>query len=352
MDSICLVTGPRTLAETRPLLSICIPTYNFGRFIGETLQSMLGQMQAGVEIVVLDSASTDNTPEVVGRLLADHECLRYVRVHAKGGIDRDMAEVVRLARGDYCWLFSADDLMCPGALAAVLAEINERHDVYLCMHSNDSLTLAPIDARHPVLAITEDTTFDLSDDLQLKAYFSLALTTEAFFSFMGGVIVRRSTWNRVALKEAFVGTCWAHVGRLFELISGGLTVRALDRVLLRRRAENDSFGGRGIVRRYALAIDGYQALAAHFWGEHSEQAFHVRRVLRAEFGLAALLVAKQACAMNPTVEDRGLLNRLVRDLYRDSSLSNALTRLAYRALPVAIIPGALWARRRLRRGGV
>ena len=46
-------------------LSICIPTYNFGEFIGATLQSIIKQATDEVEIVVVDGASTDNTAEVV-----------------------------------------------------------------------------------------------------------------------------------------------------------------------------------------------------------------------------------------------------------------------------------------------
>jgi abequosyltransferase len=305
-----------------PRLSICIPTHNFGRFIGETLRSMLVQVQPGVEIVVLDSASTDDTPDVVGRLQADHECLRYVRAQEKGGIDRDMAEVVRLARGEYCWLFSADDLMCSGALSVVLAQIDERHAV-----------------------------FQLADCDQQARYFSLAATTEAFFSFMGDLIVRRAAWATVALNEAFVGSCWAHVARMFEIASTGLAVKYLDRVLVRRRADNDSFASHGVVRRYALAIDGYRRLAERFWGADSVQAFHIRRVLRNEFRLRTLLNAKRLCALRPLAEDRQLLDELVTYLYCDPTPACRWRRAAFRAFPSVLLPAAHGLYARLRNDG-
>src|ERR1700722_1620055 len=97
-------------------LSICIPTYNFGEFIGETLESILPQIVDGVEVVVLDGGSTDETQAVVGAFQARCPALQYYHRDERGGIDLDMALTVELARGKYCWLFSSDDLMRPGAV--------------------------------------------------------------------------------------------------------------------------------------------------------------------------------------------------------------------------------------------
>lgn len=332
-----------------PRLSVCIPTYNFGQFIGEALTSVLRQMQPRVEIVVLDSGSTDQTPGVVQQLQLQHACLRYERAAERCGIDRDMARVVQLARGDYCWLFSADDVMEDGALARVLAETDKDQDVYVCMHSNDTLSMQPIDAYHPVLRLSEDASFQLADADQQMRYFELALTTEAFFSFMGSLIVRKAAWEAVPLNETFVGTCWAHVARLFELIPKGLSVRFLAAVLLRRRGDNDSFATRGVVRRYALAIEGFQLLSQQFWGSESRQAFHIRRVLRNEFSLRMFLGAKLLCATQPAIEDRALLNQLVACTYSDLSLPCIVNRLAYRFFPTALYQLVRGVYRSLRR---
>jgi len=75
-------------------LSICIPTYNFGEFIGTTLESIIKQATAEVEIVVLDGGSTDNTREVVHSFQQRFPRLSYHRLEKRGGIDRDMAKAV------------------------------------------------------------------------------------------------------------------------------------------------------------------------------------------------------------------------------------------------------------------
>ena len=75
--------------------------------------------------------------------------LRYERRAERGGIDRDIDRVVALARGEYCWLFCADDVMRPGAIRRMLANLKSDCDVYLC-----GLTLATFDMQpmvdHPV----------------------------------------------------------------------------------------------------------------------------------------------------------------------------------------------------------
>jgi glycosyltransferase involved in cell wall biosynthesis len=130
-------------------LSICIPTYNFGAFIAQTLDSIVGQLAPGVEVVILDGGSTDNTSEVVRSFLDRGLPINYVRQEVRGGIDRDMVRTVDLARGEYCWLFSSDDIMKPGAIRIVLEEIQSGHDIYLC-----GLTLCDVDmnviSEHPV----------------------------------------------------------------------------------------------------------------------------------------------------------------------------------------------------------
>ena len=93
-------------------LSIPVPVYNFAEFLPETLQSIVSQEGAEqVEIIVVDGASTDNTPQVMAEFCAKYPNVRYHRLPEKGGIDRDMAKSVEVSSGEYCWLFSGDDIM-------------------------------------------------------------------------------------------------------------------------------------------------------------------------------------------------------------------------------------------------
>jgi abequosyltransferase len=102
-------------------LSICITTFNRAAFIGATLDSILPQLTEECEIVILDGASTDGTERAIAPYVHGCERLRYIKQDCNNGFDRDCDRVVELARGEYCWVMTDDDLLKPDAVATILA---------------------------------------------------------------------------------------------------------------------------------------------------------------------------------------------------------------------------------------
>lgn len=329
-------------------LSICIPTYNFGRFIGETLSSIVSQASEDLEIVVLDGGSTDDTAEVVKGFQRDFPNLQYHRKEKRGGIDRDMAETVGTARGEYCWLFSADDVMEPDAVPKILERIREGHDVYLCGLTLCTFDMHPV-KRHPILDVPAGAVFDLSIQWERDNYFRSAETTTAFFSFCSSLIFRKSRWDAIPLDEEFVGSCWAHVARFFRMIPAGLTVKYLPGSFLRKRGNNDSFLDRGIIHRVGIGIAGYHRLANTFFGRDSEESFHIRRVLRNEYSLPGMLGMKLKAASSDTPGDKEFLDGLVEMLYLDDLWSNRVNLAVFRLAPISLLKPADSVYRVLRR---
>jgi abequosyltransferase len=325
-----------TPSEKSPSLSVGIPTYNFAEFLPATLESILAQSGSGeVEILVVDGASTDETPAIMAEFCAKHPQIRYHRLPAKGGIDRDMAKVMELATTDYCWLFSSDDLMSDGALRMALNEIKSGCDVYLCKHMECLKDMTPL-WEHPILKPDAAQVFELSIPSERVGYFERAVNSEAFFSFMGGLIVKRAAWNRVPLNEDFVGSCWAHAARFFELMKTGLRVKYTGRVFLQRRGENDSFSDRGLVKRYQLQVEGFHKLGDTFFGHDSREAGAIRRAILSEFNRWIVLRLKHRAAATPELESKQLLDRLVRMGYADFSVQGLITKLLYKWLPVRL----------------
>ena len=326
-------------------LSICIPIYNFGAFIGATLDSIITQATNDVEIVIVDGASTDNTTEVIQQYQKMFPRLNYQRREKRGGIDRDMAISVELARGEFCWLFGGDDIMMPGTLPRILDMLSPGTDLFLCETILCDFSLHPIE-KHNLFKISTERTFDLGNKAERSYYFETALNTAAFFSFCGSLIFKKSVWDSVKINESFVGSCWAHVARFFEIIPRGLKVTYLPEPCLYKRGGNDSFNDKGIVRRLQLAIDGYSKLADAFFGKKSMEAFHIRRVLRNEFPLLWFIYLKSESRKKKLLEDILILDNLVNILYYDPLLTNRIYLFLYRFTPLSVyrVSSSIWRR--------
>lgn len=97
--------------------SICIPNYNYGRYIGETIQSVLDQDYEDFEILISDNQSTDNSWEVIQGFAAKDKRIKAWQNAANLGFAGNLDAVSSKASGDYHLLVSSDDLMNPGALS-------------------------------------------------------------------------------------------------------------------------------------------------------------------------------------------------------------------------------------------
>jgi glycosyltransferase involved in cell wall biosynthesis len=74
-----------------------------------------------VEVCVTDNASEDGTERLIASLRAQHgERLRYLRHERDLGASRNLLSCIELARSDYCWALSSDDMVVDGSIARVL----------------------------------------------------------------------------------------------------------------------------------------------------------------------------------------------------------------------------------------
>ncbi|MBU1730689.1 glycosyltransferase family 2 protein [Patescibacteria group bacterium] len=192
----------------KPLLSICIATHNRAGYIGETLDSIIPQLDDDVELLVVDGASTDNTEDVVRKFAQKESRIRYIRLSAKGGVDQDYDKSVELAHGEFCWLFTDDDLLRPGAVAAVKAAIKEGHDLVVVNAEVRDRELSTILERQRI--IMQDNKVYAPNDMEC-----LFIEALNYLSFIGAVVIRRSTWLSRE-RAAYFGTEFVHIGVIFQ----------------------------------------------------------------------------------------------------------------------------------------
>ncbi len=325
-------------STTKPHLSICIPTYNFGKFIGQTLDSILPNLTEGVEVVILDGGSTDDTEHVVAQRQHDFPQIKYHRQGFRGGIDKDIAKVISLAQGEYCWLFSADDIMISGAVEKVLNSIHSNSDIYLCEQILCDSEMHVI-TEYPIFDhISSQEIFNLGNALQRKRYFSEARTSEAFFSFLSGPIFKKNIWERAeGIPESFYETCWALAGRFLSLVPEGLVVHYLAKNLIYKRGGVDSFREHGMVNRLRISVEGFSHIAETIFGKESQECFHIQRVIRNEWTLRSILSIKLLTSTSPQEENIEVLKRIVAKHYLHSGVGNMCKYFFFRLTPIFLL---------------
>ncbi|MCR4610434.1 MAG: glycosyltransferase [Lachnospiraceae bacterium] len=95
--------------SNKPLVSVCIPTYNNEDYILETINCIRYQSYRKLEIIVVDDASSDNTLEVVNSI--EDKRLKVVKNDTNLGMAGNWNKCLSLCKGKYIKLMCADDLI-------------------------------------------------------------------------------------------------------------------------------------------------------------------------------------------------------------------------------------------------
>src|SRR5437879_1067139 len=99
------------------IVEVIVPCYNYGRFLRTCVESVLGQGEVEVRVLIVDDASQDDS-ETIGRALAAEDRRVQYRRHAVNqGHIATYNEGIDWLSGDYILLLSADDMLTPGAFA-------------------------------------------------------------------------------------------------------------------------------------------------------------------------------------------------------------------------------------------
>lgn len=114
------------------LVSVIMPTYNCGRFIEETIQSVINQTVTDWEIQIVDDCSTDNTIEVLKPYLEKYPNIHYTCLEKNGGPAVARTEAIKRATGKYLAFLDSDDLWMPDKLEKQIAFMEKTGAVFSC----------------------------------------------------------------------------------------------------------------------------------------------------------------------------------------------------------------------------
>src|SRR5262249_17500523 len=117
------------MSQSQPLATVFIPCYNYARYVGECVQSVLNQTLQDFEILIINDGSTDASADVVRGF--DDPRIRYIEHQTNLGLLATLAEGFSLARGRYVTRIDADDRHRPDFLKNTIAILEARPHVGL-----------------------------------------------------------------------------------------------------------------------------------------------------------------------------------------------------------------------------
>ncbi|MHA1747937.1 MAG: glycosyltransferase family 2 protein [Promethearchaeota archaeon] len=179
----------------KPLLSFCIPTFNRGKRIFETVLNLCKLPFKEIEIVVCDDASTDNTKELITSI--KDQRVTYYKNEKNLGFDGNFVKCIERARGDFIFSLSDEDTVNDDSIKWVLDLLRKDQ------HYSQILG-AIIDGRH-----ARESYYFLPEDREYKSGPESLLKLLYNHQYLSGIILKKETLNPT-IAEKFVGCFYIH----------------------------------------------------------------------------------------------------------------------------------------------
>ncbi len=110
-------------------VSVIVPCFNAGEFLARAVRSIDAQEHYGVEIVIVDDGSTDDSAAVARTLAAENSNIQFIQQATNAGPAAARNEGLRRASGKYVCFLDADDEYAPGCFNTVAPILESRHDL-------------------------------------------------------------------------------------------------------------------------------------------------------------------------------------------------------------------------------
>ena len=194
------------------LLTVAIPTYNRVEFLKRSLGSLLSQLEAGVEILISDNASTDGTEMFVKPFLSQYPMLNYIRNESNIGPDGNFLQCYRKANGKFVLLLGDDDVIVDGAIKRILNYI-QSHSV-----ETDLVFLNHVffDKKYTGLENCTKPFWNGKKDLILYNKKDFMQIAKHQLTYMSAFMLQKSAFLRVENPEKYTGTSFIHACIVFE----------------------------------------------------------------------------------------------------------------------------------------
>lgn len=214
------------------VLGICIPTYKRPDQLMACVRSIIQSVgKLNIPVFISDDSADDTNVVTIEQLRALYPHILHYRNRKNLGIDRNILRSVDICSYRYAWLLGEDDRLLPGAVSHVL-DVLKREDPFFLY-----VNYASIDASMKI--ILKDRSLHLKEDDTIRS--SEFLAKDAWsMGFIGSCVVRTEHWLAVR-PDRYIGTYFAHVGRIMEYLNGKSLFRIAEPLVLNRCGSPGTF---------------------------------------------------------------------------------------------------------------
>lgn len=118
---------PIELSRLSPIVTVIVPCFNAQATLDRCLRSISDQTLHDLEIICVDDASTDSTPDLLRAWAAADQRIVTIFLAANGGVAKARNAALDRASGEYIAFVDADDELVPSALADLVAAAQKQH---------------------------------------------------------------------------------------------------------------------------------------------------------------------------------------------------------------------------------
>ncbi|NNN23772.1 MULTISPECIES: glycosyltransferase family 2 protein [Pseudomonas] len=191
-------------------VDIIVPTYNYGRFLGRCLDSILAQTYTDFGVLVIDNASEDNTQALMADYCQRDARIRYVRNATNIGPSHSVLKAYEMTTARYWVMLCADDCWQPAFLEACVQRGLLEHPECGFAYSNASRLLGEQVIEHTGIALPrlETGVHAILPYLCLSNWIfpSFCVIDRERFDRVGGVRRSLETFNRAySLRKGSMG---------------------------------------------------------------------------------------------------------------------------------------------------
>lgn len=120
------------MTSTKPKVTVYLPCHNYGRFLAESVESVISQIFRSWELIIINDGSSDDTDAIARSFSEKYPAkIIYLSNEKPKGLRACANAAIELARGEYVMRLDADDFLDESALLVMTSYLDQHPDIAL-----------------------------------------------------------------------------------------------------------------------------------------------------------------------------------------------------------------------------